>query len=110
MRLVDLCIQKVYYIRNFTAWHIFLTDLHQFSQISCLYFFLLVCGGTYQGRQGTISSPNYPSFYFAKANCLYKIVVPRGLRVSVRFQDFSIEPAGAGAGRGICDDINRELK
>ena len=57
---------------------------------------LKVCGGTFVGSQGTISSPNYPNYYFSKADCLYKIEVPSGFRVKVKFQDFHLENAGGG--------------
>lgn len=62
----------------------------------------LGCGETYRGRQGTIISPNYPHYYYGKTNCLYRIEVPNGMTVKLKFQDFHVEPAGE---RGICYDF-----
>jgi len=60
----------------------------------------LACGGTYGGREGKIKSPGYPgNNYPGRSNCLYKITVPRGLRVKVKFQNFSVEPAGSNPGK-----------
>ena len=59
----------------------------------------LACGGTYDGKEGKIKSPGFPANnYGAMSNCLYKIIVPSGLRVKVKFQNFSVEPAGTQPG------------
>ncbi|CAH3046479.1 unnamed protein product [Pocillopora meandrina] len=52
------------------------------------------CGRNYNGREGKIKSPNYPNYYSPRANCLYKITVPTGMRVRAKFNNFSVEPAG----------------
>lgn len=46
--------------------------------IICFRIVFAGCGGTFGGRQGVITSPNYPSNYPNRANCVYDVTVPAG--------------------------------
>ena len=81
---------------EFTKKGFLISDKNQLS-----IFFCLACGGTYQGRDGTISSPKYPNYYSSKTNCLFKILVPTGFRVKVTFKDFNLEDKGVFTSRYI---------
>lgn len=62
-----------------------------------LYWFIwLVCGGTYLSNHGSLSSPNFPHNYYVSSDCVYKIVVPIGSTIKLKFTDFHLEPARAG--------------
>ena len=40
------------------------------------------------GEQGIISSPGYPGYYFSNKNYYWRITVPEGKRIQVKFLDF----------------------
>ncbi|XP_031559878.1 tolloid-like protein 1 [Actinia tenebrosa] len=50
------------------------------------------CGGPIRKTHGTIQSPNYPSWYPSKKECVWTIELPsKNLNVGVRFVAFDIE-------------------
>lgn len=55
------------------------------------------CRENYSGNKGKISSPNYPALYNSNSDCMYKIEVPSGMRVKIRFHKFVTESAGGGS-------------
>ena len=67
------------------------------EQLSDFYlYFCQACRENYSGNKGNISSPNYPAPYNSNADCMYKIEVPSGMRVKIRFHKFVTESAGGG--------------
>ena len=51
----------------------------------------LDCGETFTSPTGTLSSPNYPSNYPNKRECVYKIVVGVNMQIKLNFTDFQLE-------------------
>lgn len=51
------------------------------------------CGGIYKVRQGTFTSPRYPSNYAPDLYCEWFLEVEDNHRVSLSFDDFSTESA-----------------
>ncbi|KRZ32162.1 Cubilin [Trichinella pseudospiralis] len=49
------------------------------------------CGGVYNNKHGVITSPNYPDRYIQNLHCIWKIAVPRGLKVKIAFTTFALE-------------------
>jgi len=52
-----------------------------------------VCGGEISKETGILSSPNYPDYYKANKECVWKISVPEGYSVALKFQSFEVEIA-----------------
>ena len=50
-----------------------------------------VCGGEITKEYGMLSSPNYPDLYKASKNCVWKITVPDGYTVALKFQSFEVQ-------------------
>ena len=50
-----------------------------------------VCGGEISKETGILSSPNYPDYYKANKECVWKISVPEGYSVALKFQSFEVE-------------------
>ncbi|XP_066983363.1 tolloid-like protein 2 [Macrobrachium rosenbergii] len=50
-----------------------------------------VCGGELSMEQGHLESPNYPDDYRPNKECIWKITVPSGYQVALRFHSFEIE-------------------
>ena len=55
-----------------------------------------MCRENYSGNKGKISSPNYPAHYNSNSDCMYKIEVPSGMRIKIRFHKFVTESAWGG--------------
>ncbi|KAK2192635.1 hypothetical protein NP493_27g02025 [Ridgeia piscesae] len=51
----------------------------------------VVCGGEIVKDQGHLSSPNYPDYYKANKECVWKITVTEGYSVALTFQSFEVE-------------------
>ena len=49
-----------------------------------------VCGGEISKETGILSSPNYPDYYKANKECVWKISVPEGYSVALKFQSFEV--------------------
>lgn len=49
------------------------------------------CGGDLYRTKGTVQSPDYPSLYPARSNCLWKLKSPRGRGALVLFEVFDLE-------------------
>lgn len=41
--------------------------------------------------EGRLESPNYPLDYLPSKECVWKITVPRGYQVALKFQSFEVE-------------------
>lgn len=54
----------------------------------------LECGGVFKIRQATFTSPKYPNNYDANLYCEWFLEVEDNHRVSLSFDDFSIEFGG----------------
>ena len=70
-------------------------------------FPLLACSGVpqvIQASDGTIASPNYPENYVSRLNCAWRITVPDGFRVQLRFEGFALES------QSICNFDSVELR
>ncbi|VDI69789.1 Hypothetical predicted protein [Mytilus galloprovincialis] len=52
----------------------------------------LTCGGTFNGPEGSFTSPNYPSYYCNNHICRYTIKVEEGSKVMLNFTFFYLEP------------------
>ncbi|PAA79380.1 hypothetical protein BOX15_Mlig017005g4, partial [Macrostomum lignano] len=50
-----------------------------------------ICGGYRISDEGQISSPNYPSAYRGDKECIWKIEVPNGYSVALKFFSFELE-------------------
>jgi len=51
---------------------------------------LAVCGGEISKETGILSSPNYPDYYKPNKECVWKISVPEGYSVALKFQSFEV--------------------
>lgn len=50
-----------------------------------------VCGGEIDvNERGNITSPNYPGNYRVNANCVWKLRVPPGDHVAIKFRTFVV--------------------
>ncbi|XP_071443305.1 cubilin [Hetaerina americana] len=49
------------------------------------------CGGILTGATGSIQSPNYPQSYGRNAECVWKVIVSKGSKISVVFADLNLE-------------------
>lgn len=54
------------------------------------------CGGTLSSPEGNITSPSYPDNYPKNKRCVWKITVPKGQRISLKFLAFQLEGTGYG--------------
>ena len=54
---------------------------------------IAVCGGEISKETGILSSPNYPDYYKPNKECVWKISVPEGYSVALKFQSFEVESA-----------------
>ena len=54
------------------------------------HLFAAVCGGEIIKESGRLSSPNYPDFYKPNKECVWKITVPEGYSVALKFQSFEV--------------------
>ena len=52
--------------------------------------FSAVCGGEINKESGILSSPNYPDYYKGNKECVWKITVPEGYSVALKFQSFEV--------------------
>ena len=53
--------------------------------------FSTACGGSFNGPNGNVSSPNYPNNYPSNSNCTYTIEVEPGHVVFISFSDLQLE-------------------
>ncbi|XP_039956467.1 dorsal-ventral patterning protein tolloid [Bactrocera tryoni] len=55
--------------------------------------FDVICGGemSVDDSEGRLESPNYPLDYLPSKECVWKITVPRGYQVALKFQSFEVE-------------------
>uniref|UniRef100_A0A0A1XPB1 Metalloendopeptidase n=1 Tax=Zeugodacus cucurbitae TaxID=28588 RepID=A0A0A1XPB1_ZEUCU len=55
--------------------------------------FDVICGGemSVDDTEGRLESPNYPLDYLPSKECVWKITVPRGYQVALKFQSFEVE-------------------
>ncbi|KAF7489415.1 Tolloid-like protein 1 [Sarcoptes scabiei] len=51
----------------------------------------VICGGDIVAEQGYLQSPNYPDEYRSNKECVWRITVPEGFQVALKFQSFEIE-------------------
>lgn len=53
----------------------------------------MVCGGelSIDDNEGRLESPNYPLDYLPNKECVWKIAVPKGYQVALKFQSFEVE-------------------
>ncbi|KAL3313693.1 Dorsal-ventral patterning tolloid-like protein 1, partial [Cichlidogyrus casuarinus] len=49
------------------------------------------CGGDLVAERGVINSPNYPEYYPANKQCVWRIIVPEGFSVALTFTSFQLE-------------------
>ena len=58
----------------------------------CEHFFKspAVCGGELMMESGQLESPNYPEDYQPNKECIWKITVPVGFQVALKFQSFEV--------------------
>ena len=74
----------------------------------CNSFLCFVSKGTFTGRSGTISSPNFPNVYPQGTECWYRIIVPNGYRVKLSFRYFKLgDKAGMYVSRYIRRQVDR---
>ena len=53
-------------------------------------FFSAVCGGELTMESGQLESPNYPEDYQPNKDCVWRIAVPEGFQVALKFQSFEV--------------------
>ena len=63
-----------------------------------MYYYVIaaVCGGEINRSHGFLSSPNYPDYYKPSKECVWKITVPSGYTVALKFQSFEVSGIGLG--------------
>ena len=49
-----------------------------------------MCGGELEMETGKLESPNYPEDYQPKKECVWRITVPEGFQVALKFQSFEV--------------------
>ena len=54
------------------------------------FVFEAVCGGDLETESGQLASPNYPEDYHPNKECIWKISVPEGYQVALKFQSFEV--------------------
>ncbi|XP_031415931.1 ovochymase-2 [Clupea harengus] len=54
------------------------------------------CGSAYHAETGVIKSQNWPMNYAPNKECMWRVKVPTGKRITLRFTDFGLEPAMLG--------------
>lgn len=81
--------------RAVSAWYIDtrLTVRHQYFsekhwQSSAL---IPACGSIVHGRNGTITSPNYPAQYPPNSLCKWEVVAPIGYHIELKFNAFEMQ-------------------
>ena len=52
--------------------------------------FVAVCGGELMMESGQLESPNYPEDYQPNKECIWKVTVPVGFQVALKFQSFEV--------------------
>ena len=78
------------------------------DNLNCNSFLCFVSKGTFTGRSGTISSPNFPNVYPQSTECWYRIIVPNGYRVKLSFRYFKLgDKAGMYVSRYIRRWVDR---
>ncbi|KAM9316697.1 scavenger receptor cysteine-rich domain-containing protein DMBT1-like [Gastrophryne carolinensis] len=60
---------------------------HAYPELTSSFY----CGGQLNQMHGDISSPFYPNYYPANADCTWEIHVPEGYYVNLTFLDFNLE-------------------
>lgn len=71
-------------------WLLILVYIYKIFKSTCSFSFP-GCGGTFTNLTGVITSPKYPSNYPNRADCVYLIQQPEGLRITLTFQDFQLQ-------------------
>jgi tolkin protein len=61
------------------------------TQAAFLARYEAVCGGQISKESGILSSPNYPDNYKPNKECVWKLSVPDGYSVALKFQSFEVE-------------------
>ena len=66
------------------------------------------CGGTFKNATGAFTSPNYPSDYPRRSDCVWIIAVPNSESYSVEIVDFATEQDYdiLSFGTGTTEDVN----
>ena len=49
-----------------------------------------VCGGELDMETGQLESPNYPEDYHPNKECVWRVTVPKGFQVALKFQSFEV--------------------
>ena len=49
-----------------------------------------VCGGELDMESGQLESPNYPEDYQPNKECIWRVSVPVGFQVALKFQSFEV--------------------
>lgn len=49
-----------------------------------------ICGGELIMDEGELESPHYPDNYQPNKECIWKITVPEGFQVALKFQSFEV--------------------
>ncbi|XP_078540843.1 astacin-like metalloendopeptidase [Lissotriton helveticus] len=57
------------------------------------YYQNIVCAQSYSTSPGTVTSENYPENYPASLDCGYYISAPSGMKITLEFTDFDLEPS-----------------
>ena len=53
--------------------------------------FPAVCGGELDMETGQLESPNYPEDYQPNKECVWRVTVPKGFQVALKFQSFEVK-------------------
>ena len=51
---------------------------------------IAVCGGELDMESGQLESPNYPEDYQPNKECIWRVSVPVGFQVALKFQSFEV--------------------
>ena len=56
----------------------------------CIFSPAAVCGGELDMESGQLESPNYPEDYQPNKECVWRVSVPIGFQVALKFQSFEV--------------------
>ena len=85
---------KVRSLTNLEHAKIFIITYILNSKVDKLYskyqFSKAVCGGELDMESGQLESPNYPEDYQPNKECIWRVSVPVGFQVALKFQSFEV--------------------
>ena len=76
----------IFFIQFIFAWYLRHKNTHQINKTIST----AVCGGELDMESGQLESPNYPEDYQPNKECIWRVSVPVGFQVALKFQSFEV--------------------